>query len=60
MAEGYLRSMGMGEFTPKSDMYSKEEAKHSKSDTSSSRSDSVTRVTKWKRMDDDQEFDFDI
>ena len=50
MAEGYLKSMGMGEFTPKTDMYSKQEAV--KSDSS--------KVTRWKRLDDDHEFEFDI
>lgn len=51
MAEGYLKSMGMGEFTPKTDMYSRQEKTTSDS----------SKVTKWKRLDDDdQEFEFDI
>lgn len=52
MAQGYLKSVGIGKFTPKSDFYSKEQG-HSKSDSSSS-------ATKWKKLDDDQEFEFDI
>lgn len=52
MAEGYLKSKGMGEFTPKANTYSKQNMKSSKSDPS--------KVTRWKRLDDDQDFEFDI
>lgn len=48
MAQGYLKSMGMGEFTPKSDMYSKESTTAGQ------------QRARWKKMDDDQEFEFDI
>ena len=44
MAQAHLRSVGMGEFTPKRDSY--------QSDTSSN------KTTKWKRKDSD-EFDFE-
>ena len=54
MAQGYLKSVGMGEFTPKSDMYSKEQ------EYSRAPNDSQSSVARWKKMDDDHEFEFDI
>lgn len=58
MAQGYLKSVGMGEFTPKSDMYAKEQEKQP-AGTSAAMQHSVA-PSKWKKLDDDQEFDFDI
>lgn len=53
MAQGYLRSVGMGEFTPKTDMYSKEQSKPEPPPKTST-------TTRWKKLDDDLEFEFDI
>ena len=59
MAQGYLRSVGMGEYTPSTSMYSKhQEVKPSNSNASNTSSSTTTR---WKRVDsDDQEFEFDV
>ena len=51
MAQGYLKSVGMGEFTPKS----KEEQEYPRAPN-----DSQSSVARWKKMDDDHEFEFDI
>ena len=57
MAQGYLRSMGMGEYTPSMSMYSKQEVKPSYSDASSTSSSAA----RWKRVEaDDREFEFDV
>ena len=47
MAKGYLRSVGIGEYTPKRDSYLR--------DPDSPKEEG--KVTKWKRTDSD-EFDF--
>ena len=56
MAQGYLKSVGMGEWTPKiSNALDTSEHKPVTVAKSESR-DSAT--SKWKNLDDDQDFDF--
>lgn len=55
MAQGYLRSVGIGEFTPKSDGYSKQETPLSPPAAAA-----PAAPARWKKLDNDQEFEFDI
>ena len=55
MAQGYLKSVGMGDYTPKASNFSK--VKLSEQSSNSLKSS----PNKWKKRDDqDKEFDFDI
>ena len=61
MAQGYLRSMGMGEWTPKSQQQHEDDAKNKQA--SPSRAEPVNTVivaSKWKNIDDDDDHDFDF
>lgn len=58
MAQGYLRSVGMGDYAPKTN--NKVREPESSSNTTKSPTDNFTN-SRWKRMEDqDSEFDFDI
>lgn len=54
MAQSYLRSVGMGEWTPK--ISNAPDTSEHKPVTKFESRDSAT--TKWKNLDDDQDFDF--
>lgn len=66
MAQGYLRSVGMGEFTPKSDQYSKTQPKSDQCSKQNSTQPTVpstvqtTATLTWKKLDEDEEFEFDV
>jgi len=50
MAQGYLRSVGIGEFTPQRSSYSRDETGGAEG-----------RPNRWRKVDHDQdEFDFDV
>lgn len=56
MSQGYLKSVGMGEYTPKNDSYVKEQVPP-RSPRSPNRG---TRSSRWKmKQEDDGDFEFD-
>ena len=55
MAQGYLKSVGMGDWTPK--INAPNDTRTQPSSTKTESADSFTS-NKWSSIDDDQDFDF--